>query len=87
MRRSSDGRFDEAKARRALVLQLGAGWRGPESAAPAVRVMFAAFSLHLVERRDEALALLGDCSQGLMDVGAADAEGPAEPLTSCRRLS
>ena len=79
--RSSDGHFDEAKARRALVLQLGARWRGPESAAPAVRVMFAAFSLHLVERRDEALALLGDCSQGLMDVGAADAEGPAEPLT------
>jgi intracellular multiplication protein IcmP len=42
--------------------------------------MFAAFSLHLVERRDEALALLGDCSQALPDVGAGAAEGPAQPL-------
>jgi intracellular multiplication protein IcmP len=78
--RASDGRFNEAKARRALVAQLGARWTGPEGAAPVVRVMFAAFSLHLVERRDEALALLGACSQSLMDVGSGDAEGPAEPL-------
>ncbi len=78
--RASNGRFNEAKARRALVAQLGARWTGPEGAAPVVRVMFAAFSLHLVERRDEALALLGACSQALMDVGSGDAEGPAEPL-------
>jgi len=78
--RTSDGRFHEAKARRALAVQLGARWRGPEAAAPAVRVMFAAFSLHLVERRDEALALVGDCSQALPDVGAGAAEGPAQPL-------
>ena len=77
--RTLDGRFDEAKARRALLEQLGPRWYGPEQASPAVRVMFAAFSLHLVERRDEALALLGACSQALVDVGAADAEGPSEP--------
>ena len=78
--RTSDGRFDEAKARRALFAQLGARWAGPEGASPAARVMFAAFSLHLIERRDEALALLGSCSQALMDVGSGDAAGPAEPL-------
>lgn len=81
--RGADGGVDAGKARRALMVQLGSPWRGPSAeagASHATRLMFAAFSLHLAERRDEALALLGACSQALSDAGAGDPHGSADPL-------
>ena len=60
-----DGRFHEASARRELVRQLGAEWKGRSSASPTVRCMLAAFALHGAERRDEAARLLGLLSEGL----------------------
>src|SRR5207245_6908035 len=54
-----DGSFDEAAARHALVRQLGPRWWDVEHASPQVRCLFAAFALHLAERRAEALRLLG----------------------------
>ena len=54
-----DGRFHEASARRELVRQLGAEWKGRSSASPTVRCMLAAFALHGAERREEAAGLLG----------------------------
>jgi intracellular multiplication protein IcmP len=76
-----DGSLDEAAARRALVVQLGAPWRGFDQASPHVRCLFAAFALHLAERRDDALHLLGDLSVAL-DMGDEDEgrEGPAVSL-------
>jgi intracellular multiplication protein IcmP len=75
-----DGRFNELAARRALVLQLGPPWRGLEHAQPHVRCLFAAFALHLAERRDDALGLLGDVSASLASPGKDTPEGPARPL-------
>ena len=60
--RNRHGAFDEGAARAALAAQLGARWKGPQDAAPVVRCLFAAFALHLAQRREEALDLLGDSS-------------------------
>jgi intracellular multiplication protein IcmP len=46
-------------------LQLGPAWTGSANASPIVRVLYAAFALHLVERRDEAVNMLGDISAAL----------------------
>jgi len=54
-----DGNLDEVAARNALARQLGPRWRGLREASPQVRCLFAAFALHLVQRRAEALRLLG----------------------------
>jgi intracellular multiplication protein IcmP len=75
-----DGRFDEASARRELVRQLGAEWRSPADAAPAVRCMLAVFALHGVQRREEAARLLGLLSEGLPIAGGDGGDGPAAPL-------
>jgi intracellular multiplication protein IcmP len=77
---SKDDRFDEATARRELVRQLGAEWRGRGVAAPAVRCMLAAFALHGVGRRDEAVGLIGLLSEGLPVDKADGREGPDQPL-------
>jgi intracellular multiplication protein IcmP len=76
-----DRGFDEAAARRALARQLGPRWRGIEQAAPQVRCLFAAFTLHLAERRAEALRLLGNLSAGLENRDHDKPEGPDAPLT------
>jgi intracellular multiplication protein IcmP len=72
--------FDEAAARRALVRQLGPRWRGLQQASPQVRCLFAAFALHLAERRREALRLLGDLSASLGDCDQDKPAGPDTPL-------
>lgn len=74
------GGFDEGAARRALAHQLGPPWRGVACASPPVRCLFAAFALHLAERRSEALRLLGDLSVGLVGRDQERPEGPEKPL-------
>ena len=75
-----DGRFHEASARRELVRQLGAEWKGRSSASPTVRCMLAAFALHGVQRREEAAGLLGLLSEGLPVDKTDGGDGPEEPL-------
>jgi intracellular multiplication protein IcmP len=75
-----DGNFDEATARNALVRQLGPRWRGLQEASPQARCLFAAFALHLEQRRADALRLLGDLSASLANSDHDRPEGPATPL-------
>ena len=75
-----DGRFHEARARRELVRQLGAEWKGRSSASPTVRCMLAVFALNGAERRDEAAGLLGLLSEGLAADKTDSGVGPEEPL-------
>ena len=76
-----DGSFDPARAHAALLEQLGPPWAGVEQASPQVRVLFAAFALHLAGRHDETLEVLGACSLALAPGGdLAEPGGPAEPL-------
>ena len=75
-----DGRFHEASARRELVRQLGAEWKGRSDASPTVRCMLAAFALHGAERREEAAGLLGLLSEGLPVDKTDGGDGPEEPL-------
>lgn len=63
-----------------LVRQLGSRWCGAERAAPHVRVLFAAFALHCEQRHQDALALLGELSEGLRPSGREGATGPETPL-------
>jgi intracellular multiplication protein IcmP len=77
---AKDGSLDRRAAQRALLAQLGPRWTGPEAASPQVRVMFAAFALHLAERREEAVDLLGACSVALTDGDRDDPAGPTAPL-------
>ena len=76
----SDGDFDEAAARCALMRQLGPRWRGLREASPQARCLFAAFALHLAQRRAEALRLLGDLSASLGNSDEDKPEGPDTPL-------
>ncbi|MCG7351406.1 secretion/conjugation apparatus DotM-related subunit [Roseomonas mucosa] len=75
-----DGTLDEVAARHALLRQLGPVWRGIGKAAPHVRVLFAAFALHLVQRREEAFDLLGDIAEALPRDLKDSAAGPAAAL-------
>ena len=75
-----DGDFDEAAARCALARQLGPRWRGLQEASPQVRCLFAAFALHLVQRRADAQRLLGDLSAILANPDQDKPEGPDTPL-------
>jgi len=75
-----DGRFHEASARRELVRQLGAEWKGRSKASPTVRCMLAAIALHGAERREDAAGLLGLLSEGLPVDKADSGDGPQEPL-------
>lgn len=79
--RRKDGSFDEAAARRALALQLGPPWHGVAGAAPPVRAVFAVFALHRMERRREALHLLGRLSEALAAPGKDKPGGPPASLT------
>ena len=78
--RRKDGAFDEALAGHALAAQLGTRWRGVEKAPPHVRGLFAAFALHLAERRTEAQRLLGHLSTAVPTSSADMPEGPDTPL-------
>jgi intracellular multiplication protein IcmP len=71
-----DGDFDEAAAQCALVRQLGPRWLGLQDASPQVRCLFAAFALHLSQRRADALRLLGDLSASLANSDQDKPEGP-----------
>jgi intracellular multiplication protein IcmP len=73
------GGFDEAKARVELARQLGPLWQGVRAAAPAARVMFAVFALHMALRRSEASELLGHVAESLPGAGEGR-EGPEHPL-------
>jgi len=77
----SNGSFDEGRAIEALTRQLGPRWQGLDAAAPAVRVLFGAFALHMVERRDDAIALLGEISQSLGATSGEEPTGPAAYLS------
>lgn len=76
---SETGALDDTAARRELAGQLGPLWRGSADAAPHVRVLFAAFALHLAQRREDALDLLGDFARALPRDGR---DGPAGPERS-----
>lgn len=79
-------RFDGSRATEALLQQLGPRWEGPEHAASAVRLLFAAFALHMIERRDQALEILGAVSAAL-DVSRDDGRtGPEKYLTLPQEL-
>ena len=69
--------FDEVAASRALTAQLGPVWRGVEGAPGHVRVLYAAFALHLEQRRTEARALLGGFARALPPGESRDTAGPA----------
>ena len=84
--RRQDGSFDQAAAHDALRDQLGPRWTEPEAAEPAVRCLFTAFALHMAERRDEALQLLGTLAAGLGDQAEDRAEGPDKPLALDRAV-
>lgn len=73
------GEFDEAAATRAFALQLGPEWRGLESAPGHARVLYAAFALHLAQRRAEAQALLGAMAKAIPNGDTGNGLGPAEP--------
>lgn len=77
---NAHGRFDESRARVALVRQLGPRWSGPEMASPVAKLLFVAFALHLSERRDDAVEILGVMSAALPSEGAGLADGPAGSL-------
>ncbi len=76
----SRGTYDESRAHTALVRQLGPRWAGPEGASPAVQLLFVAFALHLNERREEAVEMLGAASTALAQDRAESPEGPDAPL-------
>lgn len=74
------GRFDENRAHAALVRQLGPRWSGPETASSVAKLLFVAFALHLSERRDDAVEILGVMSAALASEGVGLPDGPAGSL-------
>jgi intracellular multiplication protein IcmP len=68
--------FNEQKARTALGSQLGERWKRAEDASPAGRLIFAAFALHLAERRDDAVEILGLASACVADTKQDGENGP-----------
>ena len=76
----SQGRFNRAGAKSALVAQLGPRWTGPAAAPPVARLLFVVFALHLAERRDAALALLVIAAKGLPKPEKDAPAGPERPL-------
>ena len=75
------GKFDEARAHAALVLQLGPRWVGPQTATPAVKLLFVAFALHHAERRQDAIELLNAASASLASIDTDRVDGPELPLS------
>lgn len=77
---SAAGDFDEVKARQELRRQLGPVWRGAEQAEPHARCLIAAFVLHAMRRRAEALSLLGDLAEALPAGREESGRGPRQAL-------
>ena len=76
-----DGQYDHVAAEIELACQLGPVWQGIRQAAPHVRVLYAAFALHLAQRRQDSLALLGDLAEALAEpVPGEGPGGPEKPL-------
>jgi intracellular multiplication protein IcmP len=75
------GTYDETRARNALIQQLGPSWTGPERATPVVQLLFVAFALHLAERREDTIHLLGLASSALSEGDDGDGKGPEVPLS------
>ncbi|WP_158746698.1 hypothetical protein [Acidisphaera sp. L21] len=69
--------FDERAAVKAFTAQLGPIWRGIQHAPGHVRVLYAAFGLHLEQRRSEAQDLLGAFSEAIPVGGSSETAGPA----------
>ena len=78
--RSETGAFDGSAATAALSSQLGPRWEGVEKAEGVVRVLFAAFALHLLQKRAEAQDLLGMLSESCTGGGRKEKAGPSRPL-------
>ena len=70
--------IDPLAATRAFTAQLGPIWRGVEHAPGHVRVLYAAFTLHLEQRRSEAQELLGAMALALPPGESDETAGPAE---------
>jgi intracellular multiplication protein IcmP len=75
-----EGAFDEARARRELIAQLGDRWTEPAAATSTARCILAVFALHGVKRRAEAADLLGLLAEGLPRSRSEDGAGPDAPL-------
>ncbi|MDE1905051.1 MAG: hypothetical protein KGH75_01190 [Rhodospirillales bacterium] len=82
--------FDDKRAFDALSLQLGPIWTGLADASPIARVLYAAFALHMVERRDDAVNMLGEISAALDADRKEGRSGPngtlSVPATTLRRV-
>jgi intracellular multiplication protein IcmP len=74
------GRLNEQKAHAALAKQLGERWTGLASAPPVARLLFTVFALHLAERRDDALQILGEASVCVSDARHDGENGPLAAL-------
>ena len=72
--------FDDRRAFDALSMQLGPTWEGVSKAAPIARVLFAAFALHMVERLDDAVTMLGEISTALDSNRKEGGSGPSTSL-------
>ncbi|WP_158803510.1 hypothetical protein [Acidisoma sp. L85] len=68
--------LDERAAVKALIAQLGPVWRGVEHAPGHVRLLYAAFGLHLEQRRNEAQDLLFALSEALPKGSPSETAGP-----------
>jgi len=76
-----DGEFDEKRATAALTDQLGRPRQESLRGSDGALVVYIAFSLHLVGRRDEAARFLGTVGETLTGAAAeSDGTGPASPL-------
>ena len=71
--KAADGGYDVAAAHAELSRQLGPLWHGVGHAAGHVRVLYAAFALHLQQRRTASLGLLGDMAEALWHYNPSDA--------------
>lgn len=75
------GHYSEVGALDAFTRQLGRHWSGVNAASPVEQVLLVAFAMHYIQKRREALALLGELSAGLADAGLDGPHGPLAPLT------
>lgn len=76
----TEGGFGATGAHAEMTRQLGPVWKGVRDAAPHVRCLFTVFALHRAQRRDEALALLGDLAESLPSGADDGGAGPRSPL-------
>lgn len=81
--RNPDGSFNEVGATEAFSRQIGVSYNGrPLDAPPIARILFAAFALQRLQKRKEAMELLGKLSEAMADVDTGSEYGPAQPLSA-----